>query len=187
MSIALGNQPPIDYQWIYPDGDTTSNDPLFFSVSTSDAGLYTLLATDRVGCTDQKSIELIVSENPVADFHGIDTLEMQAGDVLDAGTGLSSYLWNTGDSTESIVINVEGMYSVEMESSVGCLGSDSVYVKLTSEEIPETHLFIPNAYTPDGDGINDNFNISYNNNTFPISHFVLHIFNRWGEEIFPDL
>jgi hypothetical protein len=34
MSIAIGNQPPIDYQWIYPDGDTSSNDPLFFSVSS---------------------------------------------------------------------------------------------------------------------------------------------------------
>jgi len=104
--------------------------------------------------------------------------------VLDAGAGFTTYLWNTGDSTESIVINAEGMYKVEMESPVGCLGSDSVYVKLVSEEIPETHLFIPNAFTPDGDGINDNFNINYNNNSFPISHFVLHIFNRWGEEIF---
>jgi gliding motility-associated-like protein len=184
MSIAIGNQPPLTFRWIYPTGDTTSNDPLFFSVTSADGGVYTLLATDRVGCTDQKSIELIVSENPVAAFHGTDTLEMQAGDVLDAGAGLSSYLWNTGDTTESIMINSEGMYSVEMESPVGCLGSDSVYVKLATEEIPETHLFIPNAFTPDGDGINDNFNISYNNNTFPISHFVLHIFNRWGEEIF---
>ncbi|HPI86938.1 MAG TPA: cohesin domain-containing protein, partial [Bacteroidales bacterium] len=136
MSIAVGNQPPIDYQWIYPDGDTSTNDPLFFSVSSTDAGIYTLLATDRVGCTDQKAIELMVSDNPVAAFHGTDTLEMHTGDVLDAGTGLSSYHWNTGDTTESIVINTEGMYKVEMESPVGCLGSDSVYVKLVSEEIP---------------------------------------------------
>jgi gliding motility-associated-like protein len=187
MSIALGNQPPIDYQWIYPDGDTTSNDPLFFSVSSSNSGLYTLIATDRVGCTDQKSIELIVSENPVAAFHGIDTLEMQAGEVLEAGAGLSSYLWNTGASTQSIIINSEGMYTVGMESPIGCLGTDSVYVKLIEDEIPPDptyNIFIPNAFSPDGDGINDNFNISYNNNPFPISHCVLHIFNRWGEEIF---
>jgi gliding motility-associated-like protein len=182
MSIAVGNQPPIDYLWIYPDGDTTTNDPFFFSVTQVDAGLYTLLATDRVGCTDQKSIELIVSENPVAAFHGTDTLEMQAGDLLDAGTGLSSYLWNTGDSTESIVINAEGMYKIEMESQVGCLGSDSVYVKLTSEEIPETHLFIPNAFTPDGDGVNDTFLALYNGND--ISHFTMEVYDRWGGRIF---
>jgi gliding motility-associated-like protein len=186
MSIAVGNQPPLTYRWIYPAGDTTTNDPFFFSVTPADAGIYTLLATDRVGCTDQKSIELIVSDNPVAAFHGTDTLEMQAGDVLDAGTGLSSYLWNTGDSTESIVITAEGNYKVEMESPVGCLGSDSVYVKLVSEEIPEFEIYVPNAFSPNGDGINDSFNINYNNNIspFPISHCVLRIFNRWGEEIF---
>ncbi len=180
MSIAVGNQPPIDYQWIYPDGDTSSNDPLFFSVSSSNSGLYTLLATDRVGCTDQKSIELIVSENPVAAFHGTDTLEMHAGDVLDAGTGLSSYLWNTGDSTESIIITAEGMYKVEMESPVGCLGSDSVYVKLTSEEIPDFEIYVPNAFSPNGDGINDIFQIKFPNSTFNLQHSTLSIYDRWG-------
>jgi gliding motility-associated-like protein len=182
IGIADGNQPPIDYTWIYPNGDTNNFSPLFDNITSSDAGIYTLLATDRVGCTDQKSIELIVSENPVTTFHGTDTLEMQAGDVLDAGSGLSSYLWNTGDSTESITINAEGMYSVEMESPVGCLGSDSVYVKLTPEEIPETHLFIPNAFTPDGDGVNDTFQALYNGND--ISHFTMEVYDRWGGRIF---
>ncbi len=180
MSIAVGNQPPIDYQWIYPTGDTTSNDPFFFSVTQADAGLYTLLVTDQVGCSDQKSIELIVSENPVAAFHGNDTLEMHTGDVLDAGSGLSSYRWNTGDSTESIVINAEGIYKVEMESPVGCMGSDSVYIKLTSEEIPEFDFYIPNAFSPNGDGINDSFKIISPNSTFNIQHSTLGIYDRWG-------
>jgi len=182
MSIAIGNQPPLNYRWIYPAGDTTGNDPFFFSISPADAGLYTLLATDRVGCTDQKSIELIVSENPVAAFHGSDTLEMHGGEFLDAGAGLSSYRWNTGDSTESIVINAEGMYSVVMETPVGCLGSDSVYVKLASEEIPETHLFIPNAFTPDGDGVNDVFRVSADGLSIVDCRFS--IFDRWGGEVF---
>jgi gliding motility-associated-like protein len=182
MSIALGNQPPIDYQWIYPTGDTTGTAPFFFSISPADAGLYTLLATDRVGCTDQKSIELIVSENPVAAFHGTDTLEMHAGDLLDAGTGLSSYRWNTGDSTESITINAEGMYTVEMESPVGCLGSDSVYVKLVSEEIPEFEIYIPNAFSPNGDGVNDFFQVM--SNGLPIFKFQISIFDRWGGEVY---
>jgi gliding motility-associated-like protein len=182
MSIAIGNQPPIDYQWIYPDCDTTSNDPFFFSVTQADAGLYTLLATDRVGCTDQKSIELIVSENPVAAFHGTDTLEMQAGDVLEAGTGLSSYLWNTGDSSESIVITAEGMHKVEMESQVGCVGSDSVYVKLVSEEIPDFEIYVPNAFSPNGDGVNDVFGMKWDG--LSIVDFRLSIFDRWGGQVF---
>nr|HPM93807.1 gliding motility-associated C-terminal domain-containing protein [Bacteroidales bacterium] len=181
---AIGNQPPIDFLWIYPSGDTSIFYPVLFNTTIADAGIYTLLATDRVGCTDQKSIELIVSENPVASFHGTDTLEMQAGDVLDAGAGLSAYLWNTGDSTESIVINAEGMYSVEMKSPVGCLGSDSVYVKLTSEEIPEFAIYVPNAFSPNGDGINDIFKIKFPNSTFNIQHLTLSIFDRWGGMVY---
>ena len=185
MSIAVGNQPPIDYQWIYPNGDTSSNDPLFFSVSSSDAGLYTLLATDRMGCTDQKSIELIVSDIPVAAFHGTDTLEMYQGDVLDAGSGLASYRWNTGDTTNSVVVDNEGVYSLEMTSQAGCTGSDSVYVKLKEDEKPpepNTGIFVPNAFSPNGDGVNDVFVMKYDG--FSIFDFRISIFDRWGEEIF---
>jgi gliding motility-associated-like protein len=185
MSIAVGNQPPIDYQWIYPAGDTTNNDPFFFSVSQADAGLFTLFATDRVGCTDQKSIELIVSENPVAAFHGTDTLEMHAGDVLDAGAGLASYLWNTGDTTESIVILSVGMYWVGMESLIGCRGSDSVYVKFKEEEIPpepNNRIFIPNAFSPDGDGVNDVFRVVAEGSR--IEDLELRIYDRWGGQVF---
>ncbi len=186
MSVAIGNQPPIYYQWIYPNGDTTGNDPFFFSVTQADAGLYTLLATDHVGCTDQKSIELIVSDNPIAAFHDSDTLEMQAGDVLDAGAGLSSYHWNTGDSTESIEIYSEGMYSVEMKSSIGCVGSDSVYVKLIEDEIPPPdpsfNVYIPNAFSPDGDGVNDVFRVVAEGSR--IYNLQTRIYDRWGGQVF---
>ncbi len=182
QSSADGNQKPIDYQWIYPNGDTTDNDPLFFSVSSTDSGVYTLLATDRVGCTDQKSIELIVSENPVAAFHGTDTLEMHAGEMLDAGEGMVSYRWSPGDTTQSIVIQEAGLYSVEMESQIGCVGSDSVYVKLVSEEIPDFEIYIPNAFSPNGDGVNDVFVMKWDG--LSIVDCRLSIFDRWGGEVF---
>jgi gliding motility-associated-like protein len=182
MSTALGNQPPISYRWIYPAGDTTSNDPIFFNVTQAEAGLYTLLATDRVGCTDQKSIELIVSEIPVAAFHGIDTLEMRAGDMLDAGAGMESYEWSTGDTVQSIVIQAEGTYSVEMESLFGCTGMDSIYIKLITDEILSNNIFIPNAFSPDGDGLNDTFMATATNDY--IQKFHMLIFDRWGGQIF---
>jgi gliding motility-associated-like protein len=182
IGIANGNQPPIDYSWIYPNGDTSNFSPLFDNVTTTDGGIYTLLATDRVGCTDQKAIELIVSENPVAAFHGTDTLEMHAGDVLDAGPGMASYRWSPGDTTQSIVIQTEGMYSVGMESLFGCLGKDSIYVKITTDEIPSNYIFIPNAFSPDGDGLNDIFMASASSDY--IQKFHMLIFDRWGGEIF---
>jgi gliding motility-associated-like protein len=182
LSVANGNQSPISYRWIYPNGDTTTNDPMYINVYPTDGGIYTLLATDHVGCTDQKSIELIVSDNPVASFHGTDTLEMHAGDLLDAGEGMASYKWNTGDSTNSLVIESEGVYWLEMISQVGCIGSDSVYVKLVSEEIPEFEIYVPNAFSPNGDGVNDVFRVVADGSR--IEDLKLRIYDRWGGQVF---
>jgi len=112
-------------------------------------------------------------------------MEMHVGDVLVAGSGLSSYLWNTGDSTESIVISAEGLYKVEMESSIGCIGTDSVYVKLIEDEIPpepNNKIFIPNAFTPDGDGVNDVFRVVAEGSR--IEELELRIYDRWGGMVF---
>jgi gliding motility-associated-like protein len=183
--IADGNQPPFDYLWTYPDGHQDDSDPFFFGVTQADAGQYILVVTDHVGCSDQQIIQLTVSETPVAAFHGTDTLEMRAGDILDAGEGMRSYRWSPGDTTQSIVIQEEGKYLVEIESQIGCFGSDSVYVKLIEDEIPpepNNRIFIPNAFSPDGDGVNDMFRLSADGLT--IVNCQLSIFDRWGGEVF---
>jgi gliding motility-associated-like protein len=182
MGIATGNQPPFEYLWTYPDGHQDDSDPFFFAVTQADAGEYILVVTDHVGCSDQQIIQLIVSENPVATFHGTDTLEMHAGDVLDAGPGMVSYRWSPGDTTQSIVIQAEGTYSVEMESQAGCVGRDSIYVKLTSEVIPEFEIYVPNAFSPNGDGVNDVFMMKFDG--LSIFDFRISIFDRWGGVVF---
>jgi gliding motility-associated-like protein len=182
-AFVLGGTGEYDYYWTGPlNFASTDKELKIAGIQTYQAGDYQLTITDTVGCTDSKSIELIVSENPVAAFHGSDTLEMHAGDLLDAGSGLYSYRWNTGDSTESIVIQAEGMCSVEMESQIGCIGSDSVYVKLISEEIPDFEIYVPNAFTPDGDGMNDVFRVVADG--YRIEDIELRIYDRWGGLVF---
>ncbi len=179
----MGSTSEIDYLWEGPNNYSSTNMLLWINgIRTNQNGNYKLTVTDTLGCTDQKSIELIVSENPVAAFHGLDTLEMHAGDVLDAGEGMASYRWSPGDTTQSIVINDEGMYTVEMESLFGCTGRDSIYIKLTSDEIPSNNIFIPNAFSPDGDGLNDTFMAIATSDY--IQKFHMLIFDRWGGEIF---
>lgn len=51
------------------------------------------------------------------------------------------------------------------------------------DRINECVLFIPNAFTPNGDGINDRFGIKVNPNCFMVS-FNMKIFDRWGRMIF---
>ncbi len=156
VGIATSTYPPITYKWTYPNGDTTTANPSFASVTQADAGDYTLLATDSLGCTDQKTIQLVVGENPVTDFHGTDTLAVMPGYILEAGSGFDSYQWNTGETSEAITIDTTGgWYWVRIVTDVGCTGIDSVYIVIT--EVPENCLYIPNAFTPNNDGHNDTF------------------------------
>jgi gliding motility-associated-like protein len=98
------------------------------------------------------------------------------GYVLEAGEGMASYLWNTGSTDDHITINLEGWYWVEMISQAGCYGLDSVYIK-----VPYECIFIPNAFTPNGDGLNDTFR-AYSR--CPITYYRMLIYNRWGELLF---
>ena len=46
---------------------------------------------------------------------------------LDAGSGWTSYSWNTGDSIQNPFVSTSGMYSVTVFDSIGCMGYDSVF------------------------------------------------------------
>jgi len=184
-AFVMGGTGEYDYYWTGPSNFSSTDKELKITgIQAYQAGDYQLTVTDTIDCTSQKSMELIVSENPIAAFHGTDTLVVDSGYILEAGTGQAHYLWNTGDSTESIAIYSEGMYTVGMESQAGCIGSDSVYVVLREEPVvePSQYLYIPNAFTPDGDGRNDVFRAIPSVNT--ISHFSMRVFDRWGGQVF---
>ncbi len=86
-----------------------------------------------------------------------------------------SYLWNTGETTSSIVVNTGGIYKVILNEGK-CAVSDEVKV---IDYCPST-LYLPDAFTPNGDEQNNVF-LAYGTN---VKDFEMLIFNRWGEEIF---
>ena len=69
-----------------------------------------------------------------------------------------------------------------MESLAGCLGRDSIYIKLITDEIPVDSIFIPNAFTPNDDGLNDIFKAIATSDY--LTEFNMLIFDRWGGKIF---
>ncbi len=86
-----------------------------------------------------------------------------------------NYLWSTGATTQSIAITAEGTYSVTV-SADNCSVKDDVSVI----DFCPTTFFVPNAFTPNGNGSNETFQVvgQY------IENFELLIFNRWGEIIY---
>jgi len=108
------------------------------------------------GCTDDSVTVSLEDEFPGADF-----------------------LWSTGETTSSVTIGASGNYYVTV-SFCGESVTDSFQVSLKGSQMDE--IFLPNAFTPNGDSINDTYSIhGIFDNTVG---FRVNIFNRWGAVVF---
>ena len=93
-----------------------------------------------------------------------------------------SYLW-TPDSyisdptvlTPVVSPPSETLYTLSVTSAFGCSSKDSVNVKVAQG------IFVPNAFTPNGDGRNDKWNIPFLDPAFGAE---VTIFNRWGQVVY---
>ncbi len=101
--------------------------------------------------------------------------------------GADLYNWTFGDGGSSSLFEPihtypdTGWYQVMLyvQNSYGCMDTASQMVYI----IPEFTLYVPNAFTPNEDGINDFFTIA----GIGIVGMELNIFNRWGENIYTTL
>lgn len=87
--------------------------------------------------------------------------------------------WSTGDSTTSIEIDQSGLYSLNISNTCGSFQL-SKYVDVKD---CTCHIYIPNAFSPNGDGVNDYFEIfPYCDFDLLITHMA--VYNRWGERVY---
>jgi len=101
--------------------------------------------------------------------------EGEMATVLAANIPLTIYNWSTGATTAYITTPIQGLYWLNAQTPCYPL-SDSTWVL---QDFCETHIWIPNAFTPDGDGTNDFFQF------FGVPEPVtISIYNRWGERVF---
>ncbi len=116
--------------------------------------------------------------------------EFSEGDVIDLtvftddNTTGATYLWTeagqTIGSTASIpftLINESYNFHITITSENGCLSTGSISISVVPAD-----WTMPNAFTPDGDGINDNFDVITTNESFTITSFQ--IWNRWGQRVY---
>jgi gliding motility-associated-like protein len=91
---------------------------------------------------------------------------------LDAGPDMYSYLWQDGSNNRYFDVSQEGLYIVEYEDIRCCRNSDSL-------QIIALDIKLPNAFTPNGDNVNDVFRAI--GPTEGIEDYTLTIHNRWGQ------
>ena len=141
-----------------------------------------IVTVSDLGCETKDTVNINVVPLPTSSLNQLLASEPicfeedDRGVTLLAGTSPAySYLWSTGETTASINIDIEGTYLVEI--SVGnCSITDNIQFKAYC---PST-LYVPNAFTPDQDGINETFySQGYN-----LEDYEMYIYNRWGQLIF---
>lgn len=93
-----------------------------------------------------------------------------------------TYVWSTGETTPEITVtpDVNTTYSVTVTDEFGCIAVDDINITVRQPVCDASDVFIPNAFTPNGDDFNDIFRIRSNF----VEEMELVVYNRWGQEIF---
>ncbi|MCX6271523.1 MAG: gliding motility-associated C-terminal domain-containing protein [Bacteroidetes bacterium] len=157
------------YEWSNGDvGRTLEVSPVYLTS-------YVLTAS-YMCCKDVA--ELTVNVLPVPYVWLPDYYWLEPGESirLDAGPNMSKYLWSTNWTERFLEVVDTGKYWVEVFNNL-CANSDTTYV------YHYPIVFVPNAFTPNGDGTNDIF-YAYCAETI---QYHMWLFNRWGEIIFESV
>ncbi|MDT8308231.1 MAG: choice-of-anchor L domain-containing protein [Bacteroidales bacterium] len=166
-----------DYIW--NTGAITS----VITVSPSVATTYSVTVTDNNNCENDTSmrIEVIPMPQPIITAEA-DTICRGATITLEASGG-ETYLWDNGQTSASIVVSppVSTAYTVTATNSLnGVNCSDAYTFNLGVKRC--NRFFVPSAFSPDGDNINDDFGPE---GVFTsLEKFEVYIFDRTGRMIF---
>lgn len=174
--LTSGN--PIAWNWRFGDGTIDSaQSPTHVFDST---GVYEVELLVNNGCGDDSVTQTYtVNEVPVFDLGNDTILCFDAVLNLVAFTGADEIRWSTGETSDSITLTqVPANIGVTVTND-GCVYEDAILIDEQTEDCAVVPL--PSAFSPNNDGINDGFRLV---NPQRISDVEIHIFNRWGQEVY---
>ncbi|MBK8340647.1 MAG: gliding motility-associated C-terminal domain-containing protein [Flavobacteriales bacterium] len=167
------------YSWTPPQGlnDPTSATPI---ASVTSPTFFQVIVSDAIGCSDTAAV--FVSLYPAPTVLASADQEIEYGDFATLyAIGNGVFTWTPDLYVETLngawlIVQPEESttYTVQLTDTNGCKVTDAVTVVLDGA------LYVPNTFTPNGDGINDGFFALGKE----ITDFRLSVFNRWGERIF---
>ena len=178
-----GGLPPYNFFW--DSGQPTSG------LSGLDTGTYHVTVTDSGGCTIDTSF-VIINDNALSIRVVPDTASINEGDLvqlgIDAisnGAGNIQYTWTpvaglscTDCPDPNAAPTQTTEYIVQAISDSGCVATS--YTTITVD--PQHQIYVPNAFSPNNDGINDYWEIYGYKKAWV--YLSVEIFDRWGEKIF---
>ena len=145
---------------------------------------YTVVGTDTNGCSNTATEILLVNPlPPVAINGGATSVDLNLGQSITLyASGALTYSWTTGNvKCDSCATNIESpnantQYCVAGTDINGCKAV--MCLNVVVENICD--IFIPDAFSPNGDGQNDEFKVY----SHCIADLTLQVFDRWGNLVF---
>lgn len=176
-----------NYLWSGPNGFTSiSQNNIISNASSMNNGVYTVTTTNLNGCSASATTLIQINANPNSlPFYSPQEPTLGSGVNFSNSSccNIASWIWNIDGNT---IFNSDHFYSFDQPGSYngslivindfGCADTQTFTIIITEE----TSIYIPNTFTPNGDGLNDIFFI-YGRS---IKSMELKIFNRWGQELF---
>ena len=177
-ALASGDNAPFSFAW--DTGDTTA-------LVNLNGGDHSVTVTDNLGFTIEESITIdpfntveIVIQTPDSTLlctKGTETIANLTLTVAETG----SYEWSTMDTGASITVEEMGEYGVtvtDVNGIIGCTAMDTVLITRCPD------FRIPNAFTPNGDDLNDTFGPV---TVGAVNILQFRIYNRWGQMVYEAL
>jgi gliding motility-associated-like protein len=161
-----------DYQSFYWQDESTAS---FFEASQE--GIYWVVVTNTFGCSATDTMEIQQVYPLPENFLSADTVICGNLPVTVSVSGYNKYEWFDGSTSSSHTFTNAGTYSLLVTDDRGCRGSDAIHLENACDE----DFFMPNAFSPNSDGLNDVF---LPIPLHPFTDFDLRIFNRWGMMVF---
>ena len=180
------NGTTVKYAWsplLYLNDSTIINPIAFPPVTTP----FNIVITDQA-CNYSNSFTVVVTVNPlpVVNAGKSNDIDCALHSANLFAFGGSQYFWSPSTGLSSQVIagpvatpTATQKYYVYVTNSTGCTNHDSVIVVV--DIAGSLVRYLPNAFTPDGNGKNDCYGLK---NWVHVAQLQFIIYNRWGEKVF---
>ncbi len=161
---------------------TTIFNPIVFPTTTT---TYFVTGSDASGCTGSANILIQIVSEPHLTLSKSSDVECNIHTIQLSASGASSYTWtpasflSSPNSAVTYATITQATTFVVVGAVGSCIVTDSISVDVYNND--EAAIYIPNAFSPNGDGNNDCLKVL---NSARFTDYYFAIYNRWGQRVF---
>lgn len=177
-----------NFFWDFGNGQTSFEASPTATYTTTGTFDVTLIVSNSNGCADTAGTQVFITPGPIASFiyEPASPVNIENDSLEWANNSLlaSNYFWDFGDGNLDTAFIPVHQYDTLGDLEIQLIAVDSFGCADTTVRpitlVIDVDIFIPNAFTPNGDLLNDSWSVVSRN----LTDFQVQIFSRWGELMF---